>query len=278
MLHWVFVAIASVSAVCYGFSDSVGAWYDIWKLIFVFWGAYLASFILFALLAFIFSRFLSLKPIQKQNKLCRFICHEIGSLLCIFSGARAHITGVDKLPDENTRFMYVCNHIAGYDPLFVMDKLRKYNVSFISKPKNLTIPGLLPISHNAGYLPIDRENNRNGLITITEAIRYITDDICSVGVFPEGTRNRTDELLLPFHAGTFKICKRADCPLVIASIYNANQIIKNLFNRPTHVYLDILEVVPVEKVREMSTRELAEYSREVIRKNLEEKYVGKDLS
>ena len=57
-------------------------------------------------------------------------------------------------------------------------------------------------------------------------------------------------------------------PLVITSVSGTEKIKKNLFHRPTDVYLDILEVIPAEKVKDMSTKELSDYSSRLIAENL----------
>ena len=88
-----------------------------------------------------------------------------------------------------------------------------------------------------------------------------------MGIFPEGTRSRGGELL-PFHAGSFKIAQKANVPLVTTSVSGTEKIKKNLFRRPTDVYLDILEVIPADKVKSMSTVELAAYSSRLIEENL----------
>ena len=56
--------------------------------------------------------------------------------------------------------------------------------------------------------------------------------------------------------------------LVIASISGSEKIKRNLFLRPTNVDLSILDVVPADKVKEMSTNELADYSRGLIERSL----------
>ena len=74
--------------------------------------------------------------------------------------------------------------------------------------------------------------------------------------------------MLPFHPGSFKIAQKAGVPLVIASISGSEKIRRNLFLRPTNVDLSILDVVPADKVKEMSTNELADYSRGLIERSL----------
>ena len=54
----------------------------------------------------------------------------------------------------------------------------------------------------------------------------------------------------------------------IASISGSEKIKRNLFLRPTNVDLSILDVVPADKVNEMSTNELADYSRGLIERSL----------
>ena len=186
--------------------------------------------------------------------------------MCGYAWVHAHIHGMDKLP-TGERFLFVCNHRSMFDPLIVMSKLREYNISFISKPSNMRIPIVGRVSYGAGFLPIDRENNRNALKTILTAADYLEKDICSVGIYPEGTRSKTGSML-PFHPGSFKIAQKAGVPLVIASISGSEKIRRNLFLRPTNVDLSILDVVPADKVKEMSTNELADYSRGLIERSL----------
>lgn len=90
-----------------------------------------------------------------------------------------------------------------------------------------------------------------------------------MGVYPEGSRSKTDEML-PFHAGSFKIAQRANAPLVICVVHGSENIKKNLLRRKTDVYLDILQVLPGEKVKAMTTAELSEYSRALIQARLDE--------
>ena len=94
-------------------------------------------------------------------------------------------------------------------------------------------------------------------------------DLCSVGIYPEGTRSKTSELL-PFHAGSFKTAQRANVPLAVACVRGTEKIKKRLFLRPTDVYLDILEVIPAAQVKAMSTVELSDYARRRIEEGLKQ--------
>ncbi len=232
----------------------------------------LGVFVLLHILFFLFFWAASLavpkdKPLEKQNALCRFGTAYIIETLNWYAGVRPVIRGIEKLPKEG-RFLYVCNHRSMFDPLVVMDKLRVYNISFISKPSNMELPFAGRIAYADGFLAIDRENNRNALKTILAAADYLKRDICSIGIYPEGTRSKTKEML-PFHAGSFKIAQQAGVPVVVASIQGSEKVkLVRLFST-TPVYLNILEVIPAEKVCSMRTDELAETVREIIQRDLD---------
>lgn len=263
MLIYIFLAVSAVLAVCHlVFSGSA-----LWLGLIVFVLSYLALQLLFVLIIAVLSLFLKGdKKLEKQNKLSRILCWGVGDLLSGYTGVRAHITGREKLP-QDSRFVFVCNHRSGFDPLVVLAKFWKYNISFICKPSIFEIPFVGPVAGAAGFLAIDRENDRNALKSILQAVDYLKRDICSIGIYPEGTRSKDGELL-PFHAGSFKIAQKAHVPLAVACVNGTENITKNMFHRRTDVYLDILEVLPPEAAAAMNTAELAEHSRELIAQHL----------
>ncbi len=255
MVVLLFFVLSLLAAVCAGFAG-----YAVWQAALVGLGTFAALNLLYVIFwVIIASTVDDTKPLKKQSRLCRFGCASISEWLCTYARVRVHFTGEELLPKEG-RFVFVCNHRSMFDPLVAVKTLRHYNLAFISKPSNLKIPFVGKLAYGAGFLPIDRENDRNALKTILTAADYLKRDLCSIGIYPEGTRCKTEEML-PFHAGSFKIAQRGDVPLVIASIRNTDAVSRSFPLRRTHVYFDILEVLPVERVKAMSTQELAAYSR-----------------
>ena len=210
------------------------------------------------------------KPLtEKPKRIYSFACWNIPIWLCAWFRVRVHLTGEEQLPEEG-RFVLVSNHRSGFDPLTVESVLGSRGIAFISKPSNLKIPFVGKLGYGAGFLPIDRENDRKALKTILTAVDYIKRDFCSMGIYPEGTRSRTGELL-PFHAGSFKIAQKAGVPLVIVCTRGTEHVMRNCLLRPTHVDLRILEVLPPDRVKAMSTQALSAYSREKMEAALREK-------
>lgn len=264
MLFWLFVTAAIAAAVLFAvFSGAFGGFGDLWKLVLVMLGSYVAMHAVYVSVMYIVTLFMHNKEsINKQSGFCRISCIAIAEMLCMYGGLRVHIKGREKLPD-NGRFLFVCNHRSLFDPLIIIDKLRKYNISFISKQANIDIPIAGELACGAGFLPIDRENNREALKTINKAADYLKSDMCSVGIYPEGTRSKTNELL-PFHSGSFKIAQKAGVPVVIASVSGTEKATKNMFRRRTDVTLNILEVISAEEVKSTPTAAMAERARGLI--------------
>ena len=159
---------------------------------------------------------------------------------------KIHVSGIEKIP-ENQRMLFVCNHRSKFDPIITWHILKKWDVSFISKPENFKIPIFGRLIHRCCFLPIDRENPRNAIKTIHKAAKLVKSDQVSVGVYPEGTRSE-DSRLLPFHNGVFKIAQKANVPIVILTIRGTEKIHKNYPFHSSEVYLDVLDVIPATEL------------------------------
>lgn len=208
------------------------------------------------------------KPIEKRSRLSCLCCAAIADLLCTLGLMKISVTGREKLPEDG-QFLIVSNHRSAADPMALYKALGEYPIGFISKPSNMALPFLGKMAYGAGFLAIDRENDRNALKTILTAANYLKKDICSIGIYPEGTRSRNAQLL-PFHAGSFKIAQKANAPVAVISTYGTEKVFSNLKRlRRSRLRLDVLEVIDRERVQSMSSGELAEYSRNLIAQHLE---------
>ena len=238
-----------------------------WKSALLFFACFLALHVLYLLFWGLVSLFVAPgRPLEKQNALCRVGVASMATLLCRYLRVRIHLTGEELLPPDG-RFLLVCNHRSMFDPIVVFARLHGYNVAFVSKPSNLKIPIVGRLAYGMGCLPIDRENDRKALRTILTAADYLKRGLCSMAIYPEGTRSRTDELL-PFHAGSFKIAQKAGVPLVIAAVRGSEEIRGRTPWRATDVSLDILRALPAEETAHMSTQELAQLSRGIMEQKL----------
>ena len=266
MIVWFLYLSAAAATVLWAALGGVTGPAGLWKLIPAYVLALLGVHLVYVLGLALISLFCPERELEKQSNFCRACCAGAGDLFCFYAGVRVHLSGLEKLP-QNQKFLFVCNHKSMFDPLVVMGAMKKYNISFISKPSNLKIPVAGPIAKRAGFLPIDRENNREALKTILKAADYLKKGICNMGIYPEGTRSKTSEML-PFHAGSFKIAQRAGAPIAVACVRGSENVRRPHLLRSVDIYLDILEVIPAEQVKAMSTNELADYSRSLMEQQL----------
>lgn len=189
------------------------------------------------------------------NKFYYWIITQTLWIVMFVSNTKIHMSGQDKLPKDQ-RYLFVSNHISKFDQFCTLVKMPKEGLIFISKPENLDIPIAGAFMHKAGFIPINREDNVEGLKAILKAVNAINKGVASVGISPEGTRSKTLELL-PFHPGSFKIATKTHCPIVVACFQNTHLIKRRFLIKRTNVYFDILKTIPYEEYKDKSTIEIS---------------------
>ena len=207
------------------------------------------------------------KEYDKNSPFYRFLINSLTVIALWILQVKVHVTGKEKIPTDE-RYVLVSNHRSNFDPIVKMRVLLSHKLAFISKASNFKIPFFGRIIRKLCFMEIDRENPRNAIKTIDRAAKLIKADEVSVGVYPEGTRSKTGELL-PFHNSVFKIAQRANVPIVVCALRGTENIHKRTPWRRTHVYIDVLEVISKEEVAALRTVELGERIRAEISENLE---------
>ena len=215
------------------------------------------------LFLFIASLFVDTKREYKVvSRFYQALCAGIGYWLLFFARVHTTVEGRELLPEG--RFLLVGNHKSNFDPIVTWIALRKCGLAYISKPENFNIPLLGRLIRPCGFLPLDRENAKNAIQTINAAADLLTSDQASVGIYPEGTRNKTDEPLLPFHNGAFKIAQKAKVPIVVAALTNTADVAKNWPWHRTNVSLKILAVFTPEQVKALRTADIGDQVRTML--------------
>ncbi len=221
-------------------------------------GYMLAATLVFLILVALMSLFIRTdRPADRKTRFFRWVVNNVLGVMMVFMRVRVEVTGREKIPTDG-RFLLVCNHRTIFDPVLTMVALRKFQISFISKKENYKIPVVGKLMHTCFCLPLDRESPREAVKTINEAAELLESDVVSIGIYPEGGTNRTEEPLLSFKNGAFKIAQKAKVPIVVTTIRNTERILKNAPWHSTVVRLKVLDVVPAERVLECQTKELSE--------------------
>lgn len=222
-------------------------------------GYTLAAIIIFLLLVALLSVFIRIdRPADRKTRFYRWLVNNIIDLGAFMLRVRLHVNGIEKVPTDS-RFLLVCNHRSIFDPPLTMVALRQFNLSFISKKENFDIPIVNKLMHMCFCLPLDRNNNREAVKTINEAVELLNDNVVSMGIYPEGRSNKTEEPLLPFRNGAFKIAQKAKVPIVVTTIRNTEKILKNFPWQPTDIYLNILETLPCDGEIREQTKDISDH-------------------
>ena len=215
----------------------------------------------FALLYFLIPGFFGLfvnpkKEYKKDSKLYRFLLNMASVIGLWFLRIRVNVNGTEKLP-RGQKLLFVGNHCSNFDPIITWYALRDWKISYISKAGNFKLPFFGRIIRRCCFMVIDRESPRKAINTIHRAGELLKSGEVSVGVYPEGTRSKTGELL-PFHSGVLKIAQKGNSAIAVVAINGTEKIHKNYPFHSSHVELTVLDVIPAEKVAVTRTNELCD--------------------
>ena len=209
------------------------------------------------------------KPQEHDSPFYRRVTQVYIDALVSLLRVRIHTTGLEKVPTEG-RFVLVCNHLFIADPCVLLHCFPKSQLAFVTKQENQKLFVVGKVMHKILCQPIDRENDRAALKTIIKCIQLLKDDEASVAVFPEGYTSR-DGHLHEFRSGCLKIAQRANVPIVVCTVQNTQNIVKNALHlRHTDVQVDLLEVIPPEEVTAVNTIVLGKRIHRVMAEHLGE--------
>ena len=224
--------------------------------------AFAGCFLVLTLAAFLFLLYLCKRvdqdvPQEEDDKLYRVVTNLVIQAALPFLRIRTKVTGMEKMPKEG-RFLLVSNHCDNSDPILLLRSFAKYQLAFVSKKENRDMVVIGPMMHKIQCQLIDRENDREALKTIRNCIRILKEDKASVAAFPEGGILTEDGKLHHFRPGVFKIAQRAEVPIVVCTLHNTKEVVKNIKRfRGTKTELHVLEVIPVEELKGVSTIDIA---------------------
>ena len=176
--------------------------------------------------------------------------------------------GLEKMPKEG-RFLLVCNHCNDSDPIILLHCLPKYQLAFVSKKENRDMFVIGPMMHKIQCQLINRENDREALKTILKCIQILKEDKASIAVFPEGGILSEDGKLHPFKPGVFKIAQKANVPIVVCTLKNTKDVVHNLLRlKPSYVEMRVLEVIPPEEIKGVTTVDIAHRCHDLMAEDL----------
>ena len=193
-------------------------------------------------------------------------------LMLWITGSDITYIGHENVPKDQA-VLYVANHRSYFDILLTYSRCRDLT-GFVAKKEMLNYPFLRTWMKRVYCLFLDRDNIREGLKTILTAIDQVKNGI-SVFIFPEGTRNKGEELsLLPFHAGSFKIAEKSGCPIVPVALNNTINIFEGHlpYIRKTHVVLEYCSPIYMNEMEKEDRKKIDVYCQKIIKDTIEKNH------
>lgn len=149
--------------------------------------------------------------ITKKHILARLWCQGLLKIL----GIKIIVKG-GELPPKGRNYVFMCNHQSQLDIPVLETLLKDYEIRFLAKKSLFDIPFFGWGIKALGYIPVEREDPKEGLKSLLACIEKLKEGI-SLVIFPEGTRSKEGELL-PFKRAGFLIPIKAGvdlCPVVL---------------------------------------------------------------
>lgn len=124
--------------------------------------------------------------------------------------------GKENIPEKGS-YMIVSNHVSNKDP-FILASGKFKPLTFIAKD-SLFKGALGLLFRFLKAKPVDRDGDPRAILNM--AVDLLGQGY-RIGIFPEGTRNKTDAFLLPFKKGPAYIACKAQVPIIPAAVWGTN--------------------------------------------------------
>ena len=177
---------------------------------------------------------------------------------------RPTYNGIENIPKEGGVIL-AGNHTSKLDPLLLMSSTNRC-IHFLAKIELFKGPKKL-FFKKLGIIPVDRKKKNPEAINLSN--QYLNDNKV-IGIFPESTINKTNDVIMPFKYGAVKMAKDTGCYLVPFSVTNKYKFLKRSvtisFGKPYQV-IDMIE---------KENKKLENKVKELIRSNKWKKNIKKD--
>lgn len=116
--------------------------------------------------------------------------------------------GLENIP-KTGNYVLGGNHTNNFDCLLLISSTKRV-IHFLAKD-SLTKGFKKIIFNNIGIIPVNRTIHDKG--ALNNAINCLKENKV-IGIFPEGTINRTKDIIMPFKIGCVKMAKDTNTPII----------------------------------------------------------------
>lgn len=210
----------------------------IWAL----WG--LITFVVTFLIFYIPSIITRLFPEPGSQKIFIGIARIWISIWLILVGCPLRVKGRKNFKKGKT-YIVTCNHNSLLDPPLSSPFIPGPNKT-IAKTSFAKVP-IFGFYYVKGAVLVDRKSDRSRRESF-EQMKSVLENGMHMCIYPEGTRNRTNEPLKKFYDGAFKLAESSGHAIIPAVILNTKKALpanKPFYFLPHKLEIHFLEEVPV---------------------------------
>ncbi|MEJ7821812.1 MAG: lysophospholipid acyltransferase family protein, partial [Chitinophagaceae bacterium] len=174
------------------------------------------------------------------------------SIFFLFSGCRLKIKGKENFK-KGVNYVVICNHNSFMDVPVATPFIPGANKT-IAKIELSRIP-VFGLIYKRGSILVDRKNkdSRRDSFKKMKDVLLLGMHMC---IYPEGTRNKTDEPLKEFHNGAFKLAVETGTSILPAIMFNTKKVLpidKAFFFWPSTMEIHFLPSIQVLKTDDFET-------------------------
>lgn len=169
--------------------------------------------------------------------------------------------GQENIPSDGAFIMY-SNHQGLFDVLAIVNTCDR-PLAAILKKELANIPFLKQIIACTKSYPMDREDMRQSMQVIASVIKEVKNGR-SFLIYPEGTRSKKSNEMLPFHSGSFKCATKTKVPIIPVAVIDCFKVLDQKGCAPVSVQIHYLKPITHEEYDGMTTVDLAKMVQERI--------------
>ena len=175
--------------------------------------------------------------------------------------------GEETLPEEGGYIMYA-NHQGKYDTIGIMTSHKKPCSIVIDSvtAKRLIVNQAVDLVKGKRFVRGDIKQQAGEIVRIIKEVkagrRYI--------VFPEAGYDDNKNELIEFHAGSFKMALKAQCPIVPVALWDSWKVFSGRTLKPVKSQVHFLKPIAFEEYKEMNTQQICELVKGRIQEKLDE--------
>lgn len=218
-------------------------------------------------LLFIIIFFAITKKSKPTGKYRYKVARDVVKLMFILTNTKVKYIGKENIPNET--FVCYANHKSAMDAFLVHYGLNSV-CSVIGKKSLFKYPIVKNCQYTFGCIPLDRDNDRAAAKNMIEAMRNIKAGLSYI-IFPEGTRNKSDEEVLKTRDGAYKLVTKTEVPLLPCTIIGSEGYSKRkcLF-KSVKVKVIFHNPIYSDEYMKYNTSEIGKQVSEIIRNELKE--------